>query len=291
LEGISLSIKKTLQVSCVQLHWAKTLERNLERTVDFIRQAAAVGSRVVLFPEANLTGYYFPDVLKIKPEMVEAALDQVRRAATEARLWIIVGSLRKTADRFLNLAHVISPAGDIVHEYAKVHLAGRDEKKYCRGGDKLSLFKLDGILCTLAICRDGRHPEVYRLPAMLGAKVLFHPSCSSDEVEAVIWKRVSGRAQQPVGPNSKIFHCVANTVGQSPDGRQTSSGQSFIREPHGLPLAEAGLYQEEMITAVLDLEQADRRYALDSLNAPPFLRPQWQKMLKAVQKRAGLKPR
>jgi predicted amidohydrolase len=291
LEGISLSIKKTLQVSCVQLHWAKTLERNLERTVDFIRQAAAVGSRVVLFPEANLTGYYFPDVLKIKPEMVEAALDQVRRAATEARLWIIVGSLRKTADRFLNLAHVISPAGDIVHEYAKVHLAGRDEKKYCRGGDKLSLFKLDGILCTLAICRDGRHPEVYRLPAMLGAKVLFHPSCSSDEVEAVIWKRISGRAQQPVGPNSKIFHCVANTVGQSPDGRQTSSGQSFIREPHGLPLAEAGFYQEEMITAVLDLESADRRYALDSQNAPPFLRPHWQKMLKAVQKRAGLKPR
>jgi len=276
LEGISLSIKKTLQVSCVQLHWAKTLERNLERTVDFIRQAAAVGSRVVLFPEANLTGYHFPDVLKIKPEKVKAALDQVRRAASEARLWVIVGSL---------------PAADIVHEYAKVHLAGRDEKKYCRGGDKFSLFELDGVLCTLAICRDGRHPEVYRLPAMLGAKVLFHPSCSSDEVEAVIWERVSGRAQQPVGPNCKIFHCVANTVGQSPDGRQTSSGQSFIREPHGLPLAEAGFYQEEMITAVLDLESADRRYALDSQNAPPFLRPHWQKILKAVQKRAGLKPR
>ncbi len=286
-----MSKTKTLQVSCVQLHWAKEPQRNLERTIDFIRQAAAVGSRVVLFPEANLTGYYFPDVLKIKPGKVEIALDQVRRAASEARLWVIVGSLRKTVDRFLNLAHVISPAGDIVHEYAKVHLAGRDEKKYCRGGDKLSLFELDGVLCTLAICRDGRHPEVYRLPAMLGARVLFHPSCSSDEVEAVIWKRVSGRAQQPAGPNCKIFHCVANTVGQSPDGRQTSSGQSFIREPHGLPLAEAGFYQEEMITAVLDLEQADRRYALDSLNAPPFLRPQWQKMLKAVQKRAGLKPR
>jgi predicted amidohydrolase len=286
-----LNTAKTLQVSCVQLHWARAPERNLERTVDFIRQAATTGSRVVLFPEANLTGYYFPDVLKIKPTAIEAALDQVRRAASESRLWVIVGSLRKTADRFLNLAHVISPSGHIIHEYAKVHLAGRDEKRYCRGGDKLSLFKLDGVLCTLAICRDGRHPEVYRLPAMLGAKVLFHPSCSSDEVEAVTWKRVSGRAQQPAGPNSTIFHCVANTVGQSPDGRQTSSGQSFIREPNGLPLAEAGFYQEEMITAVLDLESADRRYALDSLNAPPFLRPHWQKMLKAVQKRAGLKPR
>jgi hypothetical protein len=84
---------------------------------------------------------------------------------------------------------------------------------------------------------------------------------------------------------------VANTVGQSPDGSQTSSGQSFIREPHGLPLAEAGLYREEMITAVLDLERADRCFALDSLNAPPFLRPHWEKMMKAVKKRAGLRPR
>ncbi len=280
----------TLQVSCAQLHWAKSLERNLERTLEYIRLAKAEGSRVVLFPEANLTGYYFPDVVRLSPSAVEKALNQTRRAAARAGLWVIVGTLRRTHDRLLNLAHVISPAGRIVHEYAKVHMAGRDEKQYCRGGDKVSLFEIDGVRCTLVICRDGRHPELYRLPAMLGAQVLFHPSCSSDEVEAVAWKRTSGRAQQPAGPNSRIFHCVANTVGTAPDGRQTSSGQSFIREPNGLPLAEAGWYQEEMITATLDLERADRSYALDSLADPPFLKPHWEAMLKAVEARAPLKP-
>jgi predicted amidohydrolase len=286
-----MNAPKTLQVSCVQLHWTKSLERNLERTRQYIQLAAEEGSRVVLFPEVSLTGYYFPDAIRLAPAAVKEAFAQTRRAAREAGVWVIVGTLRKTSDRFLNLAHVISPSGAIVHEYAKVHLAGKDERKYCRAGNKLSLFEIDGILCTLAICRDGRHPEVYRLPAMLGARVLFHPSCSSDEVEAVAWKRVSGRAQQPAGPTTRIFHCVANTVGQSPDGRQTSSGQSFIRNPDGLPLAEAGLYQEEMITAVLDLELADRRYALDSLNDPPFLRPHWQRMLNAVSARADQKPR
>jgi predicted amidohydrolase len=125
---------------------------------------------------------------------------------------------------------------------------------------------------------------------MAGAKVLFHPSCSSDEIEAVIWKRTSGRAQQPVGPNSKIFHCVANTIGQSPDGKQSSSGMSFIREPSGMPLAEAGYYQEEMITAVLDLDRADRAYALDSLREPEFLRPYWEQMIAEARARADLKP-
>ncbi|MBX3746158.1 MAG: carbon-nitrogen hydrolase family protein [Verrucomicrobiae bacterium] len=280
----------TLQVSCVQLHWARSLDHNLDRTLHHIRAAAAEGSRVVLLPEANLTGYYFPEVIRLSPDAIQRSLDRTREAAAEAGLWVIAGTLQPSRDRLLNLAHVISPKGEIVHQYAKVHMAGRDEQRYCRGGDKLSLFEIDGIPCTLVICRDGRHPELYRLPAMLGARILFHPSCSSDEVEAVIWKRTSGRAQQPVGPNSRIFHCVANTVGQSPDGLQTSSGQSFIREPNGMPLAEAGWYQEERITAVLDLARADRSYALDSLNAPPFLRPHWERLLEAVRERANLTP-
>jgi predicted amidohydrolase len=169
-------------------------------------------------------------------------------------------------------------------------MAGADERKYCRGGNKLSLFEIDGALCTLVICRDGRHPELYRIPAMAGAQILFQPSCSSDEIEAVAWKRVSGRAQQPAGPNSKIFHCVANTVGQSPDGKQTSSGASFIREPSGIPLAEAGYYQEEMITAVLDLARADRCYVRDSQQYPPFLQKYWEAMIAEVRARANEKP-
>ena len=285
-----MSAKKNLQVSCVQLPWARSLDWNLERALRYIRLAADEGSRVVLFPEANLTGYYFPDVIELDPREVQRALERISRAAAEAGLWAIVGTLKKTRDRYLNLAHVISPEGAVVYEYAKVHMAGRDEKAHGRGGDKLALFEIDGIPSTLVICRDGRHPELYRIPAMAGAKILFHPSCSSDEIEAVAWKRISGRAQQPAGPTTGIYHCVANTVGQSPDGKQTSSGQSFIREPSGLPLAEAGYYREEMITAVLDLDRADRGYALDSLRQPPFLRSHWEKMIEDVKARARVKP-
>jgi predicted amidohydrolase len=275
----------TLQVSCVQLHWARPLAFNLERTLHYIAAAADAGSRVVLLPEATLTSYYFPYVIGLAPAAVAAALDAVRAAARDRGIWVIVGTIRKTHDRFLNLMHVIDPSGAIVHEYAKVNMAGRDELQYCRGGNKLSLFEIDGVTCTMVICRDGRHPELYRVPAMAGAQILFHPSCSSDEIEAVCWKRTSGRAQQPVGPNSKIFHCVANTVGESPDGKQTSSGSSFIREPNGIPLAEAGYYQEEMITAVLDLSRADRSYVRDSMTNPPFLADHWRRMIADVEAR------
>lgn len=280
----------TLQVSCVQMHWAKSLEFNLQRTLHYIKLAAKSGSQVVLFPEANLTSYFFPYVIALDPEAVRDVLKETCRAARESGIGVIVGTIQKTPDRFLNLAHVVNRNGEIVHEYAKVNMAGRDEQKHCRGGNKLALFELEGVLCTLVICRDGRHPELYRIPAMAGAQVLFHPSCSSDEIEAVCWKRISGRAQQPVGPNSKIFHCVANTIGESPDGKQTSSGSSFIREPNGIPLAEAGFYQEEMITSVLDLSRADRSYILDSMRHPPFLHQHWQQMIEEMKARKDVKP-
>lgn len=281
---------KTLQVSCVQMHWARNLDFNLERTTHYVKAAAEAGSRVVLFPEANLTSYYFPYLVELDRSVVIQALEKTCASARKNSIWVIASTIQKTSDRFLNLAHVISPKGDVVHEYAKVNTAGSDEKKYCRGGNKLSLFEIDGVLCTLVICRDGRHPELYRIPAMAGAQILFHPSCSSDEIETVCWKRTSGRAQQPVGPNSKMFHCVANTIGESPDGKQTSSGSSFIREPNGIPLAEAGFYQEEMITAVLDISRADRSYILDSMKNPPFLAKYWQRMIKEVQNRKDVKP-
>ncbi|OGK02158.1 MAG: hypothetical protein A2487_05170 [Candidatus Raymondbacteria bacterium RifOxyC12_full_50_8] len=285
-----MALPKTLQVSCVQTHWAKTLEHNLERTIDYINEAAVAGSRVALFPEANLTGYYFPYLVRLPAQKVQTALNAVCDAAADAGIWVIAGTIQKTANKFLNLAHVIDPRGKIVHEYAKVNLAGRDEKKYCRGGDKLSLFEIDGILCTMVICRDGRHPELYRIPGMAGAQIFFHPSCSSDEIDAVAWKRSSGRAQQPAGPNCQMFHCVANTIGQNPEGNQTSSGWSFIREPNGIPLAEAGYYQEEMITAILDVSRATRGYLKDSMANPPFLRGMWKKAVAEVKKRADIKP-
>lgn len=281
---------ETLQVSCVQMHWAKPIEYNLQQTLHYIRVAAAAGSRVVLFPEANLTSYYFPYAIELSPETVQDALGQTCAAAADHDIWVIAGNLQKTSDRFLNLAHVINPRGEIVHQYAKVHMAGRDEKRYCRGGNRISLFEIDGVKCTLVICRDGRHPELYRLPGMLGAQILFQPSCSSDELEKVAWKRISGRAQQPIGSTTKMFHCVANTVGQAPDGKQTSSGDSFILEPAGLPLAQAGYYQEELITAVLDLSRATRSYLEASLQNPPFLQKYWQMMLEEVTARANHKP-
>lgn len=277
-----------LQVSCVQMHWAKNMEENLAKTLNYIGLARAEGSDVVLFPETNLTGYDFDYMAGLPPRAVQNALRTVAKRAAECAIYAIVGSLLKRGgDRYLNLMHVIGPDGEVCHEYAKVQMAGAAEQRYCRPGNKLALFKLNGHLCTMVICRDGRHPELYRIPAMAGARILFHPSCSTETVEGLAWKRLSGRAQQAIGPNTYIYHCVANTVGQSRDGTQTSSGMSFIKDPTGLSLAEAGFYQEEMITARLNLDKATARYAVASMEHPRILKRFWKQMVALALKHAN----
>lgn len=287
-----MNAPNVLQVSVSQQHWAKPTDQLLASTLDHIAVAADQGSDIILFPEANLTGYDFPYLLQLDAGRVEEALDKVREAARERGIYVICGTLQRRGnqEKLLNLAHVIDPRGEIVHEYAKIQMAGKDEQKFCRPGNKLSLFEVKGFPATMVICRDGRHPELYRLPVMAGARILFHPACSTETVEALWWKRAAGRATQPAGPNSYIYHCCANTVGQDYAGRQSSSGGSFIKHPTGLSLAEADFYSETVITARLDMEASDGRYAVASSQHPEFLRPHYQAMLAEIQARRDERP-
>src|ERR1044071_9289059 len=84
-----MSTTRTLQVSCVQMHWGRSLEWNLERTLQYLGQAAREGSRVLVSPEATLTSYYFPSLVRLPEAKVHGAWDQTRKATREAGLWSI----------------------------------------------------------------------------------------------------------------------------------------------------------------------------------------------------------
>ena len=61
---------------------------------------------------------------------------------------------------------------------------------------------------------------------------------------------------------------------------------SFIKDPTGLSLAEAGDYQEEMITARLNLEKATARYPRASMENPKILNRFWKQAVAAALKHA-----
>src|SRR5262249_56182622 len=85
------------------------------------------------------------------------------------------GRPSRDGDRLFNSAVVIDPSGKVLERYHKVQLA----ESWPEPGDHLSVFKVDGVTCSVIICHDERYPELVRLPVLAGARVVFYLSHES----------------------------------------------------------------------------------------------------------------
>jgi predicted amidohydrolase len=162
-----------------------------------------------------------------------------------------------------------------MERYDKIHLA----ESWPQAGEHLSVFKLDGVPCSVIICHDERYPELVRLPVLAGARVIFYVSHESGLREEK--KLVPYRAQiQARAVENHVFVVHANAPANS--DASGSHGQSRIIAPDGNILHEASIFGEDMLTATLNLRQATRANALNSLERGP-LRDWWQEGIKRVR--------
>jgi deaminated glutathione amidase len=122
-----------------------------------------------------------------------------------------------------------------------------------------------GVELGLSICYDLRFPELYRILAVRGARVIALPAAFTLATTRDHWEAlVRARAIE-----NQTFVIAANQVGQHPAGRseiaQHSGGRSMIVDPWGVVLAQAP-DSEGHILAELDLErQREIRARLPSL--------------------------
>ena len=80
-----------------------------------------------------------------------------------------------------------------------------------------------------------------------------------------------------------VAHANAPAVRETLKG---SHGQSRIIDPSGIILGEAGIYEEEVISAVLNLKKATGHLAKQSLGCD-FLKAWWQAGVSKVRKISG----
>ena len=170
---------ESIRVAAVQMGSTFNIERNLEKHVEYIADCAARGVRVVVFPECALTGYGTgPDVYdNLTAVEIRRAEKRICRAARENDVYAVVGSALKVGDETFNAAFVTDPDGKIIERYAKVQLAG---ERWAAQGRWLSLFEIDGVPCSIIICHDERYPELVRVPALKGARIIFYISDESN---------------------------------------------------------------------------------------------------------------
>jgi len=271
-----------LTVACVQMRWDQPLDRNLDHCRRMLRQAGREGVDLVVFPECALTGYRLDYLAGLSQPEIEKAIDAVKRATKRAGCVAILGTPTFGVQGRMNSALVISPQGKAVALYHKVQLVGGEPEVF-EPGDRIGYFEAGEVAGGIFICHDGRYPELGRVPVMMGARLLCHPSAGVDAVTALAWKAMVG-SKGTHGAQTDVFYLFANTVGAGGDGRRWARGRSAILHPTGLPLVEADGREETLITARIDLSEAKARWPLRSLERPVFLRGHWQRALEDARR-------
>jgi predicted amidohydrolase len=262
-----------MRAAAVQLNSTEDPDRNLERADRFTRAAAADGARLVVLPEkwtALGSGRALRDAAQ---DLDGPAITWARGVARELGIELVAGSISERdpahpGERVRNTSVHVGPDGEIRAAYRKIHMFdvvvdGREyrESEHEEPGDELVLSATaDGVELGLTVCYDLRFPELYRILAVRGARVITVPAAFTVPTTRDHWE-VLLRAR---AIEDQCFVVAANQIGEHAPG-QRSGGRSMIVDPWGLVLALAP-DREGHIVADLDLDaQARLRRDLPSL--------------------------
>ena len=282
LSRVKPSQRTPLRVALVQTRWHESNAEHLAKLEEGIEQAASAGAKIVFLQELTLSRYPADVRPTGTPNATAESLTDgptvtfAKQAAAKHGVYVHA-SLYEFQDfedgRGLNTAIIVSPTGELVARTPKLHIpvtAGYYEDEYFQpgpaDGEPYPVYDLLGARMGLPTCWDEWFPEVARNYSLRGAEFLCYPTAIGSEPDhpefdtAPLWKKVIvGNAIA-----NGTFMVVPNRWGN--EGAITFYGRSFICDPYGRILVEAGRDSDEVLVADLDLDQ--RR---DWLDLFPFL--------------------
>lgn len=259
-----------MRVAAIQLASSHDVRKNCLQAERGISDAASQGARLVVLAEKwNAIGER--SVLESAAESLTGpTLQKVCEWSREHGVWIVAGSIviREPGWKKLqNISALCSPEGEIVATYTKSHMFDVDvagvsyrESDAEDPGNEIVLVDVDGISLGMTVCYDLRFPELYRLLAMQGARIITVPAAFTLMTGRDHWE-VLLRAR---AIENQCFIIAPNIIGSHGDNK-LSYGRSMIIDPWGTVLAQAP-DSECVIVADLDLAAVDRvRASIPSL--------------------------
>jgi N-carbamoylputrescine amidase len=286
---VSLPPEK-FRVGLVQMSATPDPDRNLQRAIEHVRNAAKGGAQIVCLPELFQTQYFCQredtalfDLAEPIPGPVTAQLSAL---AKELEI-VLIASLfeKRAAGIYHNTAVLFDANGELRGIYRKMHIPDDPlyyEKYYFTPGD-LGFRAFDtrvGRVGTL-VCWDQWYPEGARLTALQGAHLIFYPT-------AIGWhpseKAEFGEAQHDAWRTIQRSHAIANGVyvaavnrvgfehgdirgNRAPGAGLEFWGGSFLCDPFGRVIAEASHDKEEILVGEVDVKSLE-----DIRRNWPFLR-------------------
>jgi predicted amidohydrolase len=259
-----------MRAAAVQLNSTDDKEQNLEAAERLVRDAARDGAELVALPEKwNLLGP--GEALRAGAENLDGpTLSAVRSWARELGVHLVAGSISERVaerDKLSNTSVLVGPDGEVEAAYRKIHMFDVDvggvtyrESEHEEPGTEIVVAHAADVPIGLTVCYDLRFPELYRILAVRGARVITVPAAFTLHTGKDHWEPLlRARAIE-----NQAFVLAPNQIGEAPP-HYSSYGRSMIVDPWGVPLATAP-DEQCFVAADLDFALQDRiRESLPSL--------------------------
>ena len=233
-------------------------ERNLETCLARLEEASAAGAELLVLPECALPGYMFEsaeEALPFAEEIPGPSTEVLAAACARLDVHVVCGLLERDGDVLRNAAVLVGPDG-LVGTYRKTHLPFLGVDRFVTAGDELNVYETPLGRIGIEICYDLRFPEATRTLALQGADLVAHPT--NFPVAARIQTELITVAR---AAENRVFLLTANRVGK--ERWAEFCGRSQIVDPYGTRLAEADPFEETLLVADVEVEQArDKAYVV-----------------------------
>lgn len=255
---------RALRIALANLRYPVNRDASVGQASAAIGEAGGAGASIICFPECFVPGYRAVGKGVLPPDAawLAQAMAAIAEAAAAARVTVVMGTERVTADGLHASAVVIGPDGQTIGQQDKVQIDPSEEGLYAAGTGRRT-FETGGVTFGVTICHEGwRYPETVRWAAQRGAGVVFHqafheaepggyrPTTFADPLNTFHEKAVLCRAAENT--------CYVATVNYASEGSPTTSA---VARPDGTLLAWQPYGVEGLLVADLDLTAATRLLA------------------------------
>lgn len=164
-----------IKLAVAQMACSSNISENVEKMVAMIREAAAHGSDVAVFPELAVTGARDEDVLRADEDTLGKALGQIRDASRRAGIYAVFGMPHYAGAKRTNAAFVVGPNGAILTRYDQ--LAVDRPRLFAAASEAGAMwFRVKGVPAVVSVGGEGLWNEIAEMTSLAGAQLRFHIS-------------------------------------------------------------------------------------------------------------------
>ncbi len=259
---------------------------NVAKALDYCDQAAKKGVEMLCLPECASTGFEWlgdrDAAAKVYAEPVPGPMVEVfAKRARATGMYIIFGVVERprNSKKIYNTAFLVGPEEGYIGRHRKVHA----EKVFAPGAEA-PVFDTRYGKVGIFICADQRSPELSRLLALKGARILFQPTNYFHADGVDIRRRYMGKctAQRARAMDNGVHLVIANA------GRPEYVNNSRIVEPNGQGPEHKLAYatrKEQLLVADIEYEREDNRVLQAAARTPWLFKELGAEMVKAARGR------